>query len=297
MKVFSKKIVPKKIQHDPLRPPPQNGIYPPYNFEELEEYIYKNFRKSENDRYEYLPVYFNSITNLILNRNQFDTRINEYLSSLDRTKKYWTINQHDYGNEPIQPYIEDSIKDLDIRFFFSSKNNGIPIPLLSSHNIGSGKDWNQRTWFMSFMGVIKNRHPIREKIKSVLDNKSQVFISESLLYENFVETMKDTKFALCPRGNGATSFRIQEALQAGCIPVYISDEFILPFHQKYIEYIPFTDYGVLIKSDEIENMEKILKDLSEEKIQIMREMGSIVLNKYYSYEGCLEMISKIIRVE
>jgi len=35
-----------------------------------------------------------------------------------------------------------------------------------------------------------------------------------------------SKFALCPRGYGKTSFRIQEALQYGAIPVYISDEYL-----------------------------------------------------------------------
>ena len=45
----------------------------------------------------------------------------------------------------------------------------------------------------------------------------------------FVELMSRSVFALCPRGYGRTSYRMYEALQLGCIPVYIHDEPWLPY--------------------------------------------------------------------
>lgn len=44
----------------------------------------------------------------------------------------------------------------------------------------------------------------------------------------FAETMSRSKYILCPRGHGASSFRIFETLRAGRVPVIISDEWTEP---------------------------------------------------------------------
>ena len=49
--------------------------------------------------------------------------------------------------------------------------------------------------------------------------------------DRFNELMSNSIFALCPRGVGSTSFRLAEAMEYGCIPVYISDTFSLPFEK------------------------------------------------------------------
>ena len=44
----------------------------------------------------------------------------------------------------------------------------------------------------------------------------------------YQEVLRRSKFVLCPRGTGASSFRLQETLTAGRIPVIISDEWVPP---------------------------------------------------------------------
>ena len=43
------------------------------------------------------------------------------------------------------------------------------------------------------------------------------------------ETMQDSRFAAAPRGAGLDSYRLSELMQYGCIPVIISDGYVLPF--------------------------------------------------------------------
>ena len=44
----------------------------------------------------------------------------------------------------------------------------------------------------------------------------------------FKDVMERTKFALCPRGVDVSSIRLFEAMEAGCVPVIISDRLVLP---------------------------------------------------------------------
>ncbi|MFM7320811.1 MAG: exostosin family protein [Armatimonadota bacterium] len=44
----------------------------------------------------------------------------------------------------------------------------------------------------------------------------------------FKDTMERTRYALCPRGRSANSIRLYEAMEAGCVPVLLADQAVLP---------------------------------------------------------------------
>ncbi|HXY91020.1 MAG TPA: exostosin family protein [Acidimicrobiia bacterium] len=44
----------------------------------------------------------------------------------------------------------------------------------------------------------------------------------------FLETLSRSKFVLCPRGHGTSSFRLYETMAAGRVPVIIADEWVPP---------------------------------------------------------------------
>ena len=44
----------------------------------------------------------------------------------------------------------------------------------------------------------------------------------------YIETIRRSKFVLCPRGYGPASFRLYEVIAAGRVPVVISDEWLPP---------------------------------------------------------------------
>src|SRR5690606_31239347 len=91
-------------------------------------------------------------------------------------------------------------------------------------------------------------------------------------------------FTLCPRGFGESSFRIQEALQYGSIPVYISDKFIIPHN------IDFNEYGVLISHRNVNQIEQILRGFSEEDIRKKQEAGRRIYQDGFTYKGCKRLI-------
>ena len=58
------------------------------------------------------------------------------------------------------------------------------------------------------------------------ENRNEEKIQAQKLH--YLEVMQRSKFILCPRGTGASSFRLQEALTLGRVPVIISDEWTPP---------------------------------------------------------------------
>jgi hypothetical protein len=58
-----------------------------------------------------------------------------------------------------------------------------------------------------------------------IEGKSHVTKQYELEYKNILQ---DSVFSLCPRGSSPSSVRFWESLQAGAIPILISDNWILP---------------------------------------------------------------------
>ena len=97
----------------------------------------------------------------------------------------------------------------------------------------------------SFQGA--NSHPCREKIlqlshpRAIVENPQLNFFdysahADTLEYQQAVaaqkakyrETVARSKFVLCPRGAGTSSFRLFETLASGRVPVIISDQWVAP---------------------------------------------------------------------
>lgn len=87
----------------------------------------------------------------------------------------------------------------------------------------------------SFVGA--RTHPCRSGVLELKDSLSVIVDSGTIFLEGtedderrrrFLNTMGRSRFILCPRGHGTCSFRLQEALAAGRVPVVISDNWMPP---------------------------------------------------------------------
>jgi hypothetical protein len=171
---------------------------------------------------------------------------------------------------------------LNIKVFGSGGGRiDFPLPLIC-HPHGR-KDNLKRDIFASFIG--SKTHPIRNDLIERYSNHSEWVVTD-LNYENstFCEVLSRSVFALCPRGFGLTSFRICEALEQGAIPVYISDEWIQPGN------VDFNEYGVLVHSDEIGELDAILANIPEAQIESKREAGKYYYEKMFTFSGCRQLI-------
>lgn len=266
--------VPEKFQ--PKHPFP----YPPDNHTEYERWYYENYDFQETDR-EYLPIFWTAyyVKNKFGQHKPAMVDLQKLLNTLDRSKKYYTLVQYDGG-------LLHDVSHLDIKVFsMSGGRTDYPLPLISMPHLESARSYEGRRsqHFYNFIGKVT--HPIRATmIGGILPNWWNYIDTTSRPLQFFCTVLGNSTFTLCPRGFGPTSFRIQEALQYGSIPVYISDEWVIPHN------IPFTDYGVLIDAADAHRVHDILKSISPEEIKRKQEAIPEIYKNYYTYEGCREMI-------
>ncbi len=182
--------------------------------------------------------------------------------------------------------ILNHLKDLDILVFSMSipgKNN---IPLLCKpHKWEFPELKGFRDIYASFIGKIT--HSLREDLMKVKGTPGWSLSSGKHDLIDYCQMLASSVFTLCPRGYGRTSFRIAEAVQYGSIPVYISDEFVLP------EYLHFTDYGVLITPEQLPNLREILAAIPLEEIA-RKQKALKEVSRWYTYEGTKNHILKTI---
>ena len=98
-------------------------------------------------------------------------------------------------------------------------------------------------------------------------------IGECMEYKN---VLARSRFSLCPRGYGSNSVRFWESLQAGAIPVLLSDNLVLP------EGIEWDKTIIRISEAEVETIPKVLKNITKEQEETMRKN---CLKAYKQFSG------------
>jgi len=260
------------------------------NFEAYFGIKYKDSDRKEGDRI-YLPIYW---VNYYVSKNYGNddmSELQEELDRLPRDKSYFTIYQWD---DPIK----QDLKDLDLYIYGSGGHGDYPIPLncIPHGSHPTNEKFDIKPTLASFIGSIDGRHPIREKMRDVFQKESDCIVEDRRgkgSFFRFTKVMGQSKFALCPRGYGKTSFRICEALEAGVIPVYIYDDPWIPFE----DILPFEGYGILCHEDDIDILPDALRSISEDRdlIDLMKKNGKIAYDRFYSYEGLRQQILKMER--
>lgn len=246
--------------------------YPHGNLPILEEWLIDNI--TESTKREFIPInwcgYF--VNHNYGNDKSAMRRLQSFVNRIDKTKKYWVYTQYDLG-------ILTDLSHLDVMYFGSGGGKiDFPLPLVCQPHgrINCNKDV-----FASFVGSVT--HPIRSRL--IKNYPSDWYVStEHHSIGSFCEILSRSIYAISPRGFGLTSFRICEALEQGSIPVYISDQFIIPGN------IDFENYGVLIHSGRVEEIDQILASISPDEIAKKQVYGQMIYEKMFTFEGCRQLI-------
>jgi len=248
--------------------------YPHGNKTPFEHYFYQKFKEIKPATHRtYLPIFWTSyyVNNDYGQSEKAKKWLQQYIDSLDKTIQYFTIVQYDDG-------ILNDLSGLDILVYsMGCKAPGYyPMPLISQPVNNNKQTESEKSIDYSFIG--SNTHEIREQLIDELGNSDVMFAKIPI--ENYYNYLRKTKYALCPRGYGITSFRMAEAMAFGCVPVYISDEFWEPFN------IPF-DYGIKVRPHQIKQIPEIIKNADYPKL---KARAREVYEKYFVYSSCFNAI-------
>ena len=276
--------------------------YPPYHQGDyLEQYFLKFYLKNIEEfkklERQFIPVCW---TDLYLKALHTINDLVIDLSNLDKGKKYFTVSQHDDA-----PAVHLLPPDTINFSAGGNQPNTIPIPLICSAIPNPPNQ--KKDIFCSFVGSITApstffgvlAHDIRIKMLKVLKDKPEYLLkprnwSEEIKKERqdlFLDITSRSKFTLCPRGYGATSYRMYEAMQLGSVPVYIYNDFpFIPYSDK----INWDEIAILINQNDMDNLNTILKSVSDEKYNHMINKIKEIYPNYFTLEAtCVNILKNL----
>lgn len=190
-------------------------------------------------------------------------------------------------------YIADGcLSELDR----SLNPRGISLPALPIQV--SDQDYHhegRRKHLASFQGVLS--HPVRAALGKLHDGeKILVRLIEPSRHDtlkldamtgkadaDYRHMMANADFAFIPRGDALFSYRLLEAMSFGCIPIILSDNWVLPFHRL----IDWSSCSLRPREDEITACIALLKRLSDQEVL---ERKRRVLRIYEAYFSSLERV-------
>ena len=287
---------------DKLRPPASYPVYPPYHRGKyLEEYFFdfyhRNIDRFNKLKRQYIPIFW---TNCYVNGHTegwgeivpIEDIQKEINDTLDPKGSYFTVCQHD--DAPANPIPNNTI-------IFAAGGNIVgptvaPIPLVCGSL--AKQEEKEKTLLASFVG--STTHELRTRMIDALKDFSDVHIStrgweqevKIDQFTDFIESSLKSKFVLCPRGYGASSFRLYEAMQLDSVPVYISDRFWLPWTYE----LNWSEFCVLITPDKIDDIHSILKSIDDEQYENMKNKIQEVYKNYFTLEGICNKILEAIEL-
>lgn len=164
------------------------------------------------------------------------------------------------------------------------------------------KPMDQRGLLYSFIGTARNvkvrqdllslSHP-RGQCADTSDQVDTVWsdpVRKAAFVDNFATVLADTKFALCPRGAGASSMRLFEAMRVGCVPVILSDAWVPPSGPNWDEF------AVRVAENEFRSLPRLLESLeptAEARSNIARQVWMDWFSDQVTFhrlvEWCLEL--------
>lgn len=193
------------------------------------------------------------------------------------------VNMHPFARIPLQFRTLKNVVVADgclAELERALNPNTISLPALPivTENAETRRAAGQRTILASFQGV--NSHPVRRALAAIGDGGR--IVVNLVPRENYVgkldaaskqgdptyeALLANSVFAFVPRGDALFSYRLLEVMSFGCIPIILSDGWVLPFDRT----IDWYRCSIRVHADAIERIPHILQDFSKDEISARQE--------------------------
>lgn len=189
----------------------------------------------------------------------------------DPGTQYWTVCEYADGIKI------DASPNLHV--FYCACDGGTTLPLLCDPH----PEMESRYKYLATFCGSFDTHPVRRKMRDVLRGDARFCVVGPTGTGAFCRLMHDSKYALCPRGYGPTSYRLYEAIQMGCVPVYIYDDIVLP----YQDIINWNSFCVMVHINDVDRLPAILDGIPYQKYQRMRSHLECFQELFTMKEACV----------
>ncbi len=179
------------------------------------------------------------------------------------------------------------VADINFANFERSLNPrtiSLPAPAITK-----GSPFPNKTIRASFRGAAS--HPCREAMAAAHNGTSiicemidpaehtgKIDATKCLYDVRYFELLQRSVFALVPRGDCLFSYRLLEALSFGCIPVIISDGWVLPFDRT----IRWSDAAIGVAETEASKIGPILDYFKPGRIAQMQAAVAAIYQRHFA---------------
>ena len=234
-------------------------------------------------------------------RDEFDFRSlrNHAVARQYPTKAFAVDERDDWTIIPFLPGVYASahrhlpIKKRYCSGSYSLYHEDFKNPYIEKSNL-SGYS-HEKKHLASFIG--RRSHKVRDALFDLKFKNETVIISDTSTFNLFTHesagkldrqrhyssVMASSKFAICPRGAGASSIRLFEAMKSGVAPVIFSDDWIVPLGPDWKKF------AIFLPESEIPNLERVLLEHESRYCEMGKHAQQAFL-EYFSDEKYFDYI-------
>ncbi|KAL5074359.1 hypothetical protein RYX36_013343 [Vicia faba] len=197
--------------------------------------------------------------------------------------KYF-YTQPSYDLTPLKQFVSDYVNVISMRHPFWNRTHDVSLPEIylyggevSPKLLTPPPDTAPRRYLAFFSGGLHG--PIRPILLEHWKNKDSdiavyEYLTKGMDYYSF---MLNSKYCLCPSGHEVASPRIVESIYAECVPVILSNFYVLPFS----DVLRWEAFSVQVDVSDIPRLKEILSGIPESKYRKLKN-GVRAVRKHFT---------------
>lgn len=201
---------------------------------------------------------------------------------------YITVSQSAHGILAQEQNYTKEAAIQNILVLSAGGDGHVPLPLLKQRvKPCSESHPNSRSLFVSFGGTV-GRAPnhLRERMESIANASSFADLPSSIgRNPDWHTDVCNSRFVLCPRGVGRTSYRLAETIQSGRIPIFVhNDDAWIPYTHI------FNTFGFSTNVSQLQVLLTHVWQLPDQELTARERRIRQLSMTHFSYEGVLKHI-------